>query len=235
MASPEIQLALRLELLTPMHVGTGYGLAGYLDARMATDEHGRPYVPGSSLKGRLRHYLRRAALQLGDDGRDDVSAEINIFGEEDRVGALFFSDCHLAAAWQNLNEQANADTPAGNPGSSPALRNPLLGDRRQSVMISRLRGVALEKHLFSTEVAPARLAFEGQIAGRLPDNGRTVRAAGITCPRDLALLVAACQMLTHLGGRKSRGLGSCRLVILPDGLLVDGTPVDPAHLWEALA
>ncbi len=53
-------------------------------------------------------------------------------------------------------------------------------------------------------------------------------------PRDLALLVAACRALTHLGGRKSRGLGRCRLPLPTDGLTVDGRCVEPEALLEAL-
>ncbi len=70
----KVELELALELLSPLHIGTGYGLAGYLDARVLTDEDGYPYVPGSSLKGRLRNYLARL-------GAWDKDKEINLHQE----------------------------------------------------------------------------------------------------------------------------------------------------------
>jgi CRISPR/Cas system CSM-associated protein Csm3 (group 7 of RAMP superfamily) len=101
-------------------------------------------------------------------------------------------------------------------------------------MLSRLRGVALEQHLFTVEVVPPHLTFEGRIYGALPDEGRVVTVADRTLPRDLTLLVAACRALTHLGGRKSRGLGRCRLTIPADGLTVDGHSLAPEKLLEVL-
>jgi len=223
MALHKVELNLRLELASALHIGTGYGLAGYLDALTMTDAAGLPYVPGASLKGRLRYYaddLLRG-WGYGPAGREPLN---NLFGQEDRAGSLTFGDLCLTDDWKNLL------TEAGGAHAAPGLRT----ERRTNVMLSRLRGVALEQHLFTVEAAPAHLTFAGRIFGALPDGGRVTTSAWGDCPHDLALLAAAVQALTHLGGRKSRGLGRCQLQIPPSGLTVNDRPVDAVALLEAL-
>lgn len=217
----KIDIHLRLELASGLHIGTGYGLAGYLDARTLTGSNGHPLIAGSSLKGRLRFY----ADQLLPGRPDEEKAPlVTLFGKENQEGCLFFGDLHLAKAWQDLAAQS------GGRSAPPGL----LTQRRTNVMLSRLRGVALERRLFTVEAAAPHLTFEGEISGVLPDSGRVLTIDGRSLPQDLALLVAACYAFTHLGGRKSRGLGRGRLVIEQDGLLIDDATVDPVLLVEAL-
>ena len=216
-----VEMSLRLELTSALHIGTGYGLAGYLDALTLTDADGYPYVPGSSLKGRLRYYATDLLRQWG---QADSPALENLFGAEDRAGSLIFADLSLTPDWRNLIKQA------GGVHAAIGLRT----ERRTHVMLSRLRGVALEQHLFSVETVPAHLTFTGRIFGRLPDEGRVVTVNGAACPRDLAVLAAAIKALTHLGGRKSRGLGRGQLQIPAAGLTVDGQTIAPDRLLEAL-
>lgn len=223
----KIDLQVRLELETPLHVGTGYGLAGYIDARTLAGPDGYPYIPGSSLKGRLRYYLRRLLPALGR-GTGNPGPLENLFGEEEQVGNLFFTDLRLDRAWVNLAERLRQRTDEETPVEG------LLTRRHTNVMLSRLRGVAVEQRLFTVETVTPHLGFHGRIHGHLSDEGRTLTVKGHTCPRDLALLVAACRALTHLGGRKSRGLGRCRLIIEEDGLQVNDVAVDPDDLLEVL-
>ncbi len=223
MALHKVELSLRLELASALHIGTGYGLAGYLDALTIADADDFPYVPGSSLKGRLRYYAADL-LSNWDQGRVGNDILDNLFGREDQAGSLIFGDLRLTEDWANLLQRA------GGAHAAPGLRT----ERRTNVMLSRLRGVALEQHLFSVEAAPAHLTFAGRIFGILPDDGRLANDASGACPRDVAVLVAAVQALTHLGGRKSRGLGRCQLHIPPAGLVVDDRSVDAVTLLEAL-
>lgn len=226
MARHKIEIQLRLELETPLHVGTGYGLAGYLDATTLADHEGHPYIPGSSLKGRLRYYLRR----LLSAWEDDAAVLENIFGAENQVGSLFFGDLRLDGQWRNLIRRLQTEH---TDGASTAKR--IQTQRRTGVMLSRLRGIAMNRRLFTVETVPSHLAFEGRIRGNLPDRGQTLSIEGQAYPRDLALLLAACTALRHMGGRKSRGLGRCRLHIKEDGLQVGDERIDPERLLEALS
>jgi CRISPR/Cas system CSM-associated protein Csm3 (group 7 of RAMP superfamily) len=223
---PTRSLDIHLTLLpeSPLHIGTGYGHAGYLDAVMTTDARGYPYVPGSSLKGRLRYYLSRLLPALAPDANSDT-LQTTLFGSKEHTGGLFFDNLHLTEKWAALVEEALADSSALGLARGNA---PVLSQRQTNVMLSRLRGVAMERRLFTVESAPAHLAFSGRIHGIVEDK---VQIGGY--PRTVCLLVAAIGACTHLGGRKSRGLGRCHLQI--DRLTLDGTAHNHDTLLEALA
>ena len=218
-----IEINLNLTLESPLHVGTGYGLSGFLDAIYVTDAQGYPYIPGSTMKGRLRHYLTNMLSTLGGN----EATLRNLFGDEKQAGSLYFENFPLSQEWQNLIARSHphsAMTGLGRNGVD------LLSQKRINVMLSRLRGVALERRLFSVETAPRHLTFAGRVHGRIEDDGRF---AG-QFPQDVVLLAAAIRALTHIGGRKSRGLGRARLA--PDrDLLLDNGAVSLDTLLEALA
>ncbi len=204
-----VTISYTLTLDTALHIGTGMGLAQILDDRTVQGPHPDnprlhlPYVPGSSLKGRLRAQLRRLLLALGYAEPERSAVEASLFGFADTPGTLRFSDAHLdlsdtqVAAWQTNN-----------------LLHQLTIVERAFVGLSRVRRVALEQRLFRLELAEHGLPLKGQITGTLHAD---------TLNRDLGLLVAACLDLTHLGGMKGRGLGACTL--RPGTITRDQTPL----------
>ena len=145
----------------------------------------------------------------------------NVFGSIRQAGALFFSDLRLVDDQADL---AKLDGGRLQPLFEHAVRT--------NVMISRPRGVAFERHLFTTEVGTPELYLGGRISGEMMSHGRTLTVGGQIVPQDLALLLAAMGMVTHIGGRKSRGMGRCRLEI--GSLTMDGDPIDVGSLLEAL-
>jgi len=222
MTRRKVDLTLTILLESPLHIGTGYGHAGYLDAVMTTDAQGLPYVPGASLKGRLRFYARQLQPLLADA----QTAESTLFGSPDEGGALFFDNCALTPHWRELLAPLLKET---NASAAARSRFPALSQRQSNGMLSRLRGVALERRLFTVEGAPPHLAFAGDIHGHLEDGGHLSNGY----PSALCLLVAAIRACDHLGGRKSRGLGRCRLEI--SSLTLDDNAIDPPQkLLEAL-
>lgn len=222
MSRCKVEITMQLQLEAPLHTGVGYGLAGFLDARTLLDAQGYPYIAGSTLKGRLRYYLRRLLPTLSVAG-EDKQVVARLFGEREQAGTLTFTDLRLSDAWLRLFQQMAA---------SGERIGDLLTQQRTNVMLSRLRGVALEQHLFTVETMPAHFTFTGKIFGYLaldaPNPQTTIKLNGADYPRDLALLLAASRALTHLGGRKSRGLSRCRLEIQPDGLRIN----DAAAAWQ---
>jgi CRISPR/Cas system CSM-associated protein Csm3 (group 7 of RAMP superfamily) len=195
-----LNLTYELEMLTAFHIGTGYGLAGVVDERTARAANCNVYVPGSSVKGRARYHLGLLAEPFGfrHDGprcqRPDCPL-CALFGSPRREATLIFSDAALAETWDET------------------LRPFYEFENRYNVALSRRRGVALEKLLFGTEVGAAGLRFQGRIEGHLDDSGQMAAVGKGTVPHNLALLVAALRAITHLGGRKSRGLGRCRVEV----------------------
>lgn len=218
-----LELRLTLTLDSPLHVGAGYGLAGFLDAIQVTDAQGYPYIPGSTLKGRLRYYLTAMLPTLG--GGDATLR--NLFGNETQAGSLVFGNFPLSQEWQNLIQRSH-----GHEAMTGLKRTgvDLISERRANVMLSRVRGVALERRLFTVETAPSHLSFTGRIHGRVEDEGRFSGPF----PQDLVFLAAAIRALTHLGGRKSRGLGRVHLEPA-EAPRLDGKAVSFESLLEALA
>jgi CRISPR/Cas system CSM-associated protein Csm3 (group 7 of RAMP superfamily) len=221
----KIEMPLQLVLTTPLHTGTGAGLAGYLDAGTLLDHEGYPYIAGSTLKGRLRYYLYQLLPTLEPVKAQQQAIMTTLFGVEGMAGSLFFDNLVLSDAWRNLFNVVR---------SQAGELRPLLTQPRTNVTLSRLRGIALEQRLFTVETVPAHFSFIGAIHGSLAETDRILTIAGVTLPRDLVLLVAACRTLTHLGGRKSRGLGRCHLRFAPTPIRVNDAPVEVNLLLEAL-
>lgn len=224
MTTHKVAIEVRLDLLSPLHIGVGYGVAGFLDSRVLADADGSPYVPGSSLKGRLRYYLDGLPSAVVGP-RDKKSAIVNLFGEEDRGGSLVFLDLKLDHDWKRPGSRSLAQgTRAGD--------LTWLGERRTNVMLSRRRGVALERRLFTYEATAEGVSFRGTISGVVPDEARIIQVQDNVLPRDIVFLLLACRSLTHIGGRKSRGLGRAELIIL--NLNVNGVSYPEQSILETL-
>lgn len=210
-----VRIDLTITLETALHIGTGMGLGQLLDETTVQGPHplaagaDLPYLPGSSLKGRLRDQTRQlSAMVLDDDERARRAVEASLFGFSDSGGGLVFNDAHLS-------DEALARELANN-----RLLQPLLvRGQRSFVSLSPQRRVALEQRLFRLELVEHGLVFASTIHGRL----HTPHAE-----RDLALLLLALRALTHLGGHKGRGLGKCHLDIM--ALTLNGQPRD----WREL-
>jgi len=226
-------LTLSLKLLSGFHIGTGYGLSGTVDSRIVRGHDDLPYIPGSSLKGRLRHHLQEMveALDLilctpsSPCQNSRVCPVCNLFGSTIRPGSLFFSDLHLAGEVASLAQWQRQK-------SEERLGLLFESQNRTQVMVSRRRGVALEKHLFTMEVGGPELAFSGSISGWLEPMDREMFVEGQNMPSDLAFLVGSLGMVTHIGGCKSRGLGRCQIDVLT--LRVNDMSISPLSLLRSL-
>jgi CRISPR/Cas system CSM-associated protein Csm3 (group 7 of RAMP superfamily) len=172
-----------------------------LDDRTVQGPHVRgsaapvPYLPGASLKGRLRHHARQLSHALGGwDNEARSEAEGALFGFADRPGGLVYADLHLD---HEQNDELLTKEGA-------ALLPYIARTERSFVSLSRERRVALSGRLFRLELAERGMLYGGVITGYLP-----VESA----ERDLGLLLAALRELSHLGGHKGRGMGKCNATI----------------------
>lgn len=190
------QVTVAITLESALHIGTGLGLAKLLDDRTVQGPHGEasahalPYVPGASLKGRLRYHARQLSAALGWDGQARSNAEATLFGFDDRPGGLVFTDLHL-------DQELHAELLESN---GAKLLPFFARSERSFVSLSRERRVARDGRLFRLELAERDLVFVGTISGYLVDT---------TPDHALGLLLAALRDLSHLGGHKGRGLGKC--------------------------
>jgi len=231
-----------IQFTSPFHIGTGYGLAGYLDATAVRRRDGNIYVPGASVKGRARWCLTgilgkpwdhdlKPCLPNGPGGT--VCTLCNLLGSTYREPRLFFGDAVLAYEADLVQQAIAASDPHDRPGDHEqiAMRRRAQVERRSQTSISRQRGVVKEELLFVTELGQAGLSFEGVVEGILPDAGRTLQAIrlpdGKRLPADLGWLVAALGAITQLGGRKSRGLGHCVVTVTEVVVGQPGAPLEP--------
>lgn len=173
------------------------------DRVVALDEQGLPYLPASTVRGRLRAHLERllraydrpvcepprparmcphAALKGVSDG---YCVACKLFGSPWREAAVLCSDFRLADGVQ-----------AGvQPGADRLVPTVL----RTEVGIARKLGTVSEGRLFFTEAVPQGteqepVRFVGEMEARADRS-------------EIGWLVAAMALVTHLGGQKGRGPG----------------------------
>jgi|CXWK01.1.fsa_nt_gi CRISPR/Cas system CSM-associated protein Csm3 (group 7 of RAMP superfamily) len=215
-----IEIALAVVFTTPFNVGAGALAEQLTDRPTIKDGWYRPLLPGSALKGRLRHTteallrtLRQDDLAACRSPSPDTTCPLDparlgdycpicrLFGAPRRPSPLYFSDLR----------RPSTEPPA------PVLL-------RAGVSIRRNRRVAEAQRLYDQEAvaAGAALVYRGVIAGHLMDDD---------APALLALLWGGLRALDTLGGGRTGGLGRCRISV---DARRDGQPADAAALEEGL-
>ncbi|MEA3642576.1 MAG: type III-A CRISPR-associated RAMP protein Csm3 [Lamprobacter sp.] len=203
-----------LELLSGLHIGGGnteMHIGGTDNPVIKNPVTNQPYIPGSSLKGKMRSLLEwRAGVvgltngkplgfqhirQLEGAQQDQGKVLLKLFGgapEGDpdesllrEIGPtrLAFWDCNLDPAWV-----AEMDK-----------RNLLLTEQKTENQIDRIAGVA--EHPRNTERVPAGARFEFQL---------TLKVHGEEDLLEELLVGFKLLELTGLGGSGSRGYGKLR-------------------------
>jgi len=192
---PAVDLTIGLCLVanTALSVGAG-GSAGTLaDKTIVRDGYGRPIIPGSQLKGKLRHAAEALARSLAfanlpidfDDETQPESVITQVFGSPNQRASLVFAD--LVGV---VGETNQIDTLKNEPEQRRSQIRP-------SVALNRRRRVAEDARLLfqETSIEGMRFVADRAIVGTVPD----ASYAG--------LLWAALLLTTRWGGASSRGLG----------------------------
>ncbi len=212
-----LDLSFTIVVEGPLHIGTGYDW-GLIHRTVVRDARGNVYIPGSSLKGKVRNTCENLAKLAGLEvcgapqpgmmcgGRLVERCIIcRIFGTPgDNVSdgrQLFWYDAHLAPEW------IEATVPYGRPNIQTMART--------QVQLSRARGMAAEERLYTSEFTIRGLEFKGRIAGWLQATPCSVGTGFY----EVSLLLSGLRLVETLGGAKSRGAGRCRIE-LPEELIV---------------
>lgn len=188
----------KIHLVTGLHIGAGNDdiHIGGIDNPVVKDKEGMPYIPGSSLKGKIRCLLEIAEGAYSNDGKKPSNSKNNpdsiipkMFGDtEGQRTRLLFRDSFLSE------------------DSKKALltRSLLATESKSENTINRLTGKADNPR--NTERAIAGLDFDYEIVVRLFD-GDDEKAI-----KDK--LVLGMKMLENdaLGGSGSRGYGKIKFV-----------------------
>lgn len=216
------QVRARLELVTGLHIGAGDlgmrigGIDNPVVKHPLTDF---PYIPGSSLKGKLRSLLEWTTGAIRDEkplglaqlAEPGVAPILKLFGVGGGDASRDIGPSRLAIADAMLAAEFAASG-----------RNTPLTEAKFENTINRIEGTATNPR--QTERVVAGTAFDFQASIRCFEGDPDLTALLL---RGLALL-----QLDALGGSGSRGYGKVRFV----GLSIDGVAAElPADPFAAAA
>ncbi len=204
-----------IELLTGLHIGgddADMHIGGIDNPVIKHPVTQEPYIPGSSIKGKMRSLLEwelgvvgqtngaplgyKHIKELADDQEQDAKVILKLFGgapdghdnmelvEEIGPTRLAFWDCSLDSEWV---EKMDA-------------KNLLLTEAKMENSIDRIRGVAI--NLRQTERVPASAKFQFNLTLRKHDDDDDLLD---TILKGLRLIE-----ISGLGGSGSRGYGKVR-------------------------
>lgn len=191
-----------LTFRAPVSIFTGLGSAGLVDRTVVRDADDLPYIPGSSVKGRLRFFAERLLSSGSPPGGyrlhrqnqpickvvDSACTICRLFGNVAIPALLRVGQASPVSPWDDLFRQlSQANT---NPVVHPDV------EIRPGIAISRLRRTALADHLFFDEAVPA-ITFSGRL---LLDSQLT--------PQETRFLIWVGTLVDALGARKVTGRGS---------------------------
>ncbi len=190
----ELQIALTITSRTPVSVGAGSSVGTLADKSIVRDGWGRPIIPGSQVKGKLRWAAEQLLRGLGQDiptpfegaQREEMDTLVRqLFGSTQHRSPLFFADLPGV-----IGDPAQMESLR----DSPEQRHSHI---RPSVALDRQRRTAADKLLVFQETAleTTRFYSERAIRGRVDSLDH------------VALLWIAASLSTRWGGAKSRGLG----------------------------
>ncbi|ACX52116.1 protein of unknown function DUF324 [Ammonifex degensii KC4] len=195
-------LKLEIEFEGMLHIGGTGSPQLLVDRTVVLDKEGWPYLPASTVRGRLRACLERLLKTLNQPvcsppypefmcpqgyPEENYCPACRLFGSPWRQGALYFRDFVLDPK----------------PGEAEIAELRLI---RTGIGIDRRRNTVEEERLFFTEVvSPSagekELRFVGEVELRED------------APELLGWLLASLRLVTHVGGQKSRGLGRARIEV----------------------
>jgi CRISPR/Cas system CSM-associated protein Csm3 (group 7 of RAMP superfamily) len=239
----ELRLELMITALTPLCVGASGSAGGLADKALQRDAWNRPIIPGSQLKGRVRHSCERIASALGipichapvertmcPDGPKTITRSSREELDRLRAGADA-PQCVICAIFGSAMYPSplRFDDLAATLGPVFPPERPFPPDERlrPGVGIDRRRGAALENVLYLTETTDTGLEFRGAIRGRwlATPQAEVVPLAG--------LLLAGIQSTTRWGSGSSRGLGWAKVEITD--VSIGGTQAQAADLIQKVS
>lgn len=193
-----IRIQLQAELRSPLHILGPGRVVALVDRPVELDAQGYPFIPASSIRGRLRVHLERLLRQVGQPVCTPPVAN-RMCPHASNAG--YCLACRVFGSPWRPAGVVNTDLRLVSPPPVPDL----LRSERTAVAISRRLGTAQEQRLFTLETveagtSDARLVFAGEMVGRLTDE-------------EAGWLLAAVPLVTHLGGSKARGLGDVELQV----------------------
>lgn len=202
------RLTVEVRLLGMVHVAGPGRVRPLVDRAVVVDEQGVPYLPASTVRGRLRAHLERLLRAYGlpvctPPRPARMCPHAGLVGTADGyclACQLFGSPWRDAAV---LCDDFRAEVQGPDAAEKRAWEQMMVV--RSGVGIGRKLGTVWEERLFFTEAVPSYTGGEGvSFVGEIE-----ARADWVA----VGWLVAAMRLVTHLGGQKGRGLGRVGLAV----------------------
>ncbi|MBS8121721.1 CRISPR-associated protein Csm3 [Candidatus Vampirococcus lugosii] len=193
----------KIILKTGLHIGgseQGLKIGGIDSSVIKNPLTGCPYIPGSSIKGKMRSLIEMIdySNKIDEKGNpvQDINTEVSkAFGmanKDNKISSrIIFEDFYLSEEWKEKFESMKSD---------------FFEDKSENTVPRFLKGTANPRHI---ERVPAGVEFEGQII-LLPHEGEY----GISQQELEDILVKGIDYLqkTYIGGGGSRGNGRIEIV-----------------------
>ncbi len=238
---PLLQIDLSITIQTALNVGGSGTLGTLADKNLLRDAWDRPILPGSQVKGRVRHACEALARTIyldqpicrGPRPEQTCPHDTSVLSHAQDARRCLICEIFGSTFWpsplqfHNLIYDPDLSTTARTAQFDPSQD---LRDLRPGTSIERRRRVVQEQFLFLTETTLPGMqpVFQATaaIVGHLP----TIRHA--------ALVLAGLHQCNRWGAAKSRGLGWSTLGLCAhyaDQVLVDSLHQDSIPMnWEVL-
>lgn len=197
-----IELSGQIEILTGLHIGGGDDVMkiGGIDNAVVKTTKGEPYIPGSSLKGKMRSLLEWDCALVGVSGGSVFSSKFLDNSVVDRQKAeillKLFGDSADTRGEKNLGITRIS---VGDCFVSEESRNLTLSEAKYENVIDRKSGTA--QHPRQSERVPSGVKFDFSIRVKILPNDNEAEFKTII-ERGLDLIEK-----DYLGGSGSRGYG----------------------------
>jgi CRISPR-associated protein Csm3 len=209
------KITAEIELLSGLHIGSGnteMHIGGTDNPVIKNPITQEPYIPGSSLKGKMRSLLEwRAGVVAFTDGKPLGFGHIGrLANDQTNQGKTILKLFGGAPEGSNQDEKLVAEigptrlafwdcTPTRDWVTAMRDKTLLLTETKMENMIDRIRGVA--EHPRNTERVPASAVFDFQLTLKVHDDEDLL---------DTVLAGLRLLELGGLGGSGSRGYGKLR-------------------------
>jgi CRISPR/Cas system CSM-associated protein Csm3 (group 7 of RAMP superfamily) len=228
-----VQIELAITLLTPLCVGAAGSSGGIADKELQRDGWGRPMIPGSQIKGRLRHACEQVVRALNYrvceapypdrmcPSDPNIDREATEAFHQRRAGGTTAPQCHICALFGSPTYPSpllfgDAIDTAGR-SDPPTQIVERMSQLRPGIGIDRQRRTVREEVLFITETTTSGVTLHGTITGRWWNTKlEDLRPL-------LGLLAAGARLTTRWGGGSSRGLGWAAVEM---GVSLNGEAID---------
>lgn len=204
----------RITMLSDWHVGSGAGIPGNIDAMIARDSDGFPFIPAKTLVGIWRDAMERLIYGL-DNGND-----IGFWSQW--VNVIFGSQ---PAVVKNPNDKPLPAILAPQPARLPeGLRNAINKDKNDPRLKQALTFIKPENKMDelsgTTATKMLRLVEMGRIGSILESDCELDLSGLINDEPPLidALLIASAKLVERIGGKRRRGSGKCSFDLIDCGM-----------------